>query len=193
MAKRRYNVRGIKDFIVLAGIFFFLCLWAVKDAWFPGEKVLKDHPRRVEVAFPIDGNISAFHVAAGDPVIAPREGQNPTLLAVLNDAQVRRTFEEKKARYVEMQEDTPDKRALLTEIDALKTEIEQHELYVPELGKEKGGKVTGLLVSRYDKVRAGQPVLVIEPNKGFYLFNKSLAIFSFIAFWVFLLVHIMTR
>jgi hypothetical protein len=47
-------------------------------------------------------------------------------------------------------------------------------------------------VDRYDTVAAGQTVIVIEPKQGFYLFNKSLAIFSFVAFWVFLALHILT-
>jgi hypothetical protein len=40
---------------------------------------------------------------------------------------------------------------------------------------------------------ASQIAFVINPADHFYLFNKSLAIFSFIAFWFFLGIHILTR
>ena len=193
MARRKYNVKGMKDFIVLAGIFFFLCLWAVRDAWFPTPKVLRDHPQRVEVSFPVDGTVKAFHVAVGDPVVSPKDGHEPTLLASLNDLVLQEQFDRKKAEYVAMAEDAPGKESLLEEVVALKSKLDQLSLYTPEMGKEKGGVVKELLVSRYDKVKAGQPVLVIEPNKGFYLFNKSLAIISFIAFWIFLGIHFMTQ
>ena len=116
MAKRKYNVKGIKDFIVLAGIFFFLCLWAIKDAWFPSEGVIKKHPQRVEVAFPVDGMIAEYHVKIGDPVVPPKDGQEPTLLASLNDVKLRETFEEKKKAYTEAAEGSTEKTALLQEV-----------------------------------------------------------------------------
>ena len=34
-------------------------------------------------------------------------------------------------------------------------------------------------------VQAGETVMVLEPSDSFYLFNKSLAVFSFFAFWIF--------
>jgi multidrug efflux pump subunit AcrA (membrane-fusion protein) len=183
----------MKDFIVLAGIFFFLCLWAVRDAWFPTPKVLRDHPQRVEVSFPVDGTIKLFHVAVGDSIASPKDGHEPTLLASLNDLVLQEQFDKKKAEYVALEDGAPEKEALLEEVVALKNQLEHLTVHCPELGKEKGGTVSELLVSRYDKVKAGQPVLVIVPNKGFYLFNKSLAIISFIAFWVFLGIHFMTQ
>src|SRR6056300_1555905 len=101
--KRKYNTKGTKDFIVLAGIFFFLCLWAIKDAWYPSPKVLKDHPRRVEVAFPVDGTIKEFNVVVGDSIMSPKDGHEPTLLGSLNDVSIREEFNEKKEAYVELQ------------------------------------------------------------------------------------------
>ena len=193
MAKRNYKVKGSKDFIVLAGISFFLCLWAVKDGWYPSPKRLKDHPKTVEVAFPVDGSVKEFHVAVGDPVNSPKDGHEPTLLASLSDAAVKKIFDTKKEAYVALSDDAPEKAALLKEVNELKAQLDELMLYCPELGQEKGGKVSKLLVSRYDQVKAGQPVMVIEPGKGFYLFNKSLAIISFIVFWIFLGIHVMTR
>jgi len=67
-AKRKYNVKGSKDFIVLSGIFFFLCLWSVKDAWFTSSKTLEKHPRQVEAAFEISGLVEQLLVREGDSV-----------------------------------------------------------------------------------------------------------------------------
>ncbi|MBN2163611.1 MAG: hypothetical protein JXR25_14825 [Pontiellaceae bacterium] len=67
-AKREYRVKGTNDFLILAAIFFFLGLWAVKDAWFPSEKVLKKHPLEATVAFAAPGTVSEVYVAADDTV-----------------------------------------------------------------------------------------------------------------------------
>ena len=192
-ARRRYNVKGTKDFIVLAGICFFLCLWAIKDAWYPSPKRLADHPQRVEVSFSVDGTIKEFHVGVGDPIVTPKDGHEPTLLVSLNDLALQKEFDTKKASYVELSDGSPEKEKLLKELGELKAQLEALTLYCPELGKEKGGKVSELLVVRYDTVKAGDPVMVIEPGQGFYLFNKSLAIITFFAFWAFLGVHVLTQ
>jgi hypothetical protein len=191
--KRKYNVKGIKDFIVLAGIFFFLGLWAVKDAWFASPGVREKHPQRVEIAFPVDGMLSEFHVVVGDSVTTPKDDHEPTLLASLNDSKLQEQFDAKKLEYTEAEEGSPQKTALLEEIGDLKAQLEQYQLFCPEFGKEKGGVVSELLKGHYDRVKAGEPIMVVEPNKGFYLFNKSLAIISLILFSVFLGIHLMTQ
>ncbi|MEN7972286.1 MAG: hypothetical protein ABFR47_00475 [Verrucomicrobiota bacterium] len=192
-AKRRYNVKGTKDFLVLAGIFFFLCLWAVKDAWFPSEGVLGKHPKSVEVSFAEGGVIKEFHVSVGDSISTPKDGHEPTLLATLNDSALKRKFNSRKEAYAALDGGSPEKKALLEEIGQLKVQLEKFELFCPELGKEKGGKVSKMLVNRYSQVNAGEPVMVIMPNQGFYLFNKSLTIISFIAFFIFLGIHILAQ
>lgn len=192
-AKRNYTVKGTKDFLVMALICFFLCLWASKDAWFPSSKVREKHPRRVEVAFSVDGAIKEFHVAEGDHIVSPKDGNEPTLLASLIGATLQKEFDAKKADYAASKDGSPEKAALLAEIRQLKTRLEGLMLHCPELGKEKGGKVGKMLLNRYDRVKAGQPVMEIKPNQGFYLFNKSLAIFTFIGFWVFLGIHILAQ
>lgn len=188
-AKRTYNVRTSKDFLVLAGVFFFLCLWAVKDGWYPSEKVLKKHPRKVEASFLIDGSIKDFAVKVGDSVLPPKDGRKPSLLASLNDTKLQLELESKTADYVALQHGQPEKKALGKELKGLRAQLEQYQLFCPKLGNEKNGKVSKLLVSQYDTVKAGQPVLEIEPNKQFYIFNKSLTILSFIAMWIFLALH----
>ena len=192
-AKRTYKVRVAKDFIVLAGIFFFLCLWAVRDAWYPSDKVLKKHPHTVEASFPIDGTLKKFEVKVGDSVTPPNEKGTPTLLASLDDMKLQIELEAKTKAYVELQVGVPEKKALEKEIKKLRVRRDQYQMSCPKLGNEKSGKVSKLLVNRLDMVKAGQPVMEIEPNKHFYLFNKSLAIFSFFAFWTFLGLHFLAQ
>ena len=67
-SKRRYHIKGTNDFIVLSAIFFFLCLWAVKDAWYPSAKVLKRHPLESVATFQAAGAVDKLHVAEGDPI-----------------------------------------------------------------------------------------------------------------------------
>ena len=66
---RRYNVKGTNDFLVIAGIFFLLCIWAVKDGWFPSEGTLEKHPPTVDASFEVDGTIEKLRVKVGDNVV----------------------------------------------------------------------------------------------------------------------------
>ncbi len=198
MAKRNYNVKGTKDFLVLALIFFFLCLWAIKDAWYPSSKVIDRHPLEVAVTAPRSGRVSEFRVQVGSKVLAPQEQgtQQGSVVAKLDDADLIRQRITAGNEYKKIKVDPAlPKRAeeLRQELARLSDEIEMSLLRVPELGNEKSGKITKILVPRYDVVEAGQPMMLIKPDSHFYLFNKSLAIFSFIAFWVFLAVHILAH
>ncbi|MCF7817111.1 MAG: hypothetical protein K9M54_04450 [Kiritimatiellales bacterium] len=211
--KRKYNVKGTKDFIVLAGIFFFLCLWSIKDAWYPAPKVVEKHPREVAVSFKTAGSIGQLHVAEGDSI-----GEKQ-LLAELRQVAMREEFEQAKKEYTEAK----NKHTLLTEagrnaakngasadgiaelaksrdaaqadmdaalekVDEVRAQIDATELLAPTKGTIKK-----VLVTTHEQVEAGETVMLIDPRDHFYLFNKSLAIFSFIAFWVFLGIHILAH
>lgn len=193
-AKRRYDVKSNKDFLVLAVIFFFLGIWAVKDAWFPSDKVLQRHPRLVEASFEVDGFIGELHVGEGDTVIPPRDGQLPTLLASLNSETLEREFETKQAEYNSLKSEAPEQaQTLYEEITRLKAELDRYQLHCPKLGKEKSGTVLNVLKGHYSKVEAGEPVMLIEPSNNFYLFNKTLTFISFILCGGFLTIHILGR
>jgi hypothetical protein len=51
---------------------------------------------------------------------------------------------------------------------------------------------SGVTVSKGDVI-ASQIAFIIDPGDHFFLFNKSLAILSFFAFWTFLGIHVLTR
>lgn len=210
-AKRKYNVKGSKDFIVLAGIFFFLCLWSIKDAWFPSPKTVEKHPQEVVAAFETSGLVEQLHVREGDSV---GEGQ---LLAELRRGRMKDESAAAKKAYIEAK----NKHTLMDEAlrnaenngatnegiagikqsrddakTAMDTALKQvnlarERLDAAELRASSKGVVKEIVVPLYASVEAGDTVLVIDPKDHFYLFNKSLAIFSFIAFWVFLGIHIL--
>ncbi len=195
MAKRNYNVKGTKDFLVLALILFFLCLWAIKDAWFTSGKPLERHPQEVVITAPRAGKLVEFRVEAGSKVMSPKKETNTpgSVVAKLSDIELlekRRSVGEeyKKVKNDPALRELADK--LRKQLQAISQEIDASLVRVPEMGTEKSGKVTKLLVSRYDVVEAGQELMLITPDSHFYIFNKSLAIFSFIGFWVFLVLHI---
>ena len=212
-AKRKYNVKGTKDFIVLAGIFFFLCLWAVKDAWYPSPKVLEKHPLTVGVSFETTGLLGSLFVAEGDSVV---ESQ---ILAELRRTEIEDEFEASKKAYsaakdgytladealrnavkssasseviAEFKQSRIDAEATmdstLEQVTTMRARIDAAELHAPDKGVVKD-----ILVAVHDQVEAGETIMVIDPGDHFYLFNKSLAIFSFIAFWVFLGIHVLTH
>lgn len=212
-ARRKYNVKGTKDFIVLAGIFFFLCLWAIKDAWYPSPKVLEKHPLKVNVSFETTGSIGHLYVAEGDDIIEEK------LLADLRRVEMEQEFENSKTAYsaakdeyaradealrtavknsasseeiAGLQQSRVDAEAAmdsaLEKVTDMRASIDATELHAPTKGVVKE-----ILVSVHDQVVAGETVMVIDPADHFYLFNKSLAIFSFIAFWLFLGIHVITH
>jgi len=69
--------------------------------------------------------------------------------------------------------------------------LAREKLAATELRASSKGVVKEVRVPLYASVEAGDTVMVIDPKDHFYVFNKSLAIFSFIAFWLFLGIHIL--
>ena len=213
MSKRRYQSKATKDFLVLALVFFLLCIWAIKDAWFPSDKVLKKHPQAVSMEFTMDGFIQKVHVSEGDFV-----GED-AVLAELNVAKITEAFEQQKKEYsakkkefrlmqkaqensaingasessmaereARQQQLANQLNELQDEINKLRSQIEEFELIAPKKG-------TIIKLNKMDNmfVQAGETVMVLEPSDSFYLFNKSLAVFSFFAFWIFLGLHIVAH
>ena len=209
-AKRKYNIKGSRDFIVLAGIFFFICLWAVKDAWYPSDKVVEKHPLVLLASFDTGGLVDQLLVEEGDSVVETQ------VLAKLRTVKMNEEFDEAKKGYitaknkhtlmdealrnaekngvdsdgiVELKQNQMDAQSAmataLEQVNSIRARIDAADLLAT--GK---GVVTDVQVLLYDQVEAGETVFVIDPKDHFYLFNKSLAIFSFFAFWVFLGVHI---
>ncbi|MEC8753239.1 MAG: biotin/lipoyl-binding protein [Verrucomicrobiota bacterium] len=49
-------------------IFFLLCIWAIKDGWFPSDKVMKKHPYTIPITFNQDGFIKQINVKENDVI-----------------------------------------------------------------------------------------------------------------------------
>ncbi len=200
-SKRRYHIKGTNDFIVLSAIFFFLCLWAVKDAWYPSAKVLKRHPLESVATFQAAGAVDKLHVAEGDPITEDQ------LLASLRRDRLGVEMEEAKAAYTAARDafyllrskgDAADPaervaaeermNATLGKVNELKVQMDATDVLAP--GK---GVVKQIKVAPFTMVEKGDVACVIDPKDHFYLFNKSLAVFSFFAFWLFLALHVLAR
>ncbi len=212
-AKRKYNIRGTNDFLVLGAIFFFLGIWAIKDGWFPSPKVLKKHPMQVEMSFDINGAVEKVMVEEGDSV-----GENQLIAKLRSDKAVveyedaKTAYAQAKKKHVmmevaeknarengasdegilERQESLATAAAAMDEalarVTDLKARIDFSELEAPSKGK-----IQEIKIAAHSMVKAGEVVAVIDPKDHFYLFNKSLAIFSFLAFGVFMAIHILAR
>jgi len=66
MANRVYKNKGSNDYLVMSVIFFLLCIWAIKDGWFPSDKVMKKHPYIIPITFNEDGFIKEINVNEND-------------------------------------------------------------------------------------------------------------------------------
>ncbi len=73
-------------------------------------------------------------------------------------------------------------------VDGLREKLDQMDLTLA-----KDGFVESINKNVHDLAKAGEPVIVIKPQDNFYLFNKSLAVFSCLAFFIFLGIHFMAR
>ena len=189
--KRQYKVRGTNDFLVMAIIFFFLGIWAVKDAWFPSESVQKRHPSQVEIKAEMDGFIKTLHVAEGDVVTPPTEEQEwSTKLLEFNGSALEKEI---AARQQMIKDGTGDLATLRGEITQLQNQLDQYTVFCPKLGKDKSGQVEKILVEKLAQVKAGDTLMIIKPKTSFYVFNKSLTVVSAIIFLVLLGVHLFGR
>ena len=206
--KRNYKVKGTNDFLVLSAIFFLLCLWAIKDAWFPSEKVLQKHPLEVNTAFAVDGTVQEILVGEGDRVV-----KNQVLARLRTEGfeeeyeQVAEAYTELKLAHARLDAEVKDAGpdvdpALRAELESAAEEMETTLARVKELRAlidsadlkaPSNGRVLEVLITPYAPIEAGSAAFVIDPKDHFYLFNKSLSILSFILIWVFLGVHLVGR
>lgn len=191
MAKGRFNIHGTKDFLVAAVFCGFLCVWSIRDAWFPTEKVLKKHPREISVSFKAHGVVKHIAFQPGDEI------KGSVVLASLYDEGYRAKVTEAEAAFeaakaakdpaVEKKlEILMQARADLDACTVKNTDI----IWTTTHGEEPlRGKVARILVNPATSVEAGVPVLAVNPVDTFYMFNKTLALLTFIGMIVSLVFH----
>lgn len=191
MTRRRFAIKGTKDFLVLAVFCAFLCVWSVRDAWFPTKKILKKHPREIPVAFSVPGVVE--HIA----VDAESKIEGKILLAKLYDESYRvKVLKAEAAVKAVTNEAAPDLEAKMTDLRQAHEELGACTLentditYTTSHGETPlHGRVIRVLVEPATKVEAGEPVLLVEPTDTFYMFNKTLAVLAFIGMLIALFFH----
>ena len=190
MAKGRFNVKGTKDFLVMAVFCTFLCLWSVRDAWFPTKKVLEKHPQSIEVSMDVSGVIKSLPLHPGEEFIGD------VVLATIHDDSYREALATAEADFTaakEMREGVEEALAkVLAAREALKScTLRNTDILIETSHGEDAltGKVLEHLVKRATHVDAGEPVLLVQPKDTFYQFNKSLAILSFMGLVAALFFH----
>ena len=183
MAKGRYKIKGTKDFLILAVFLGFLCVWAIRDAWFPTAKILKKHPLEVPVAFSVPGVVGQIPVQVGDEITGR------VLLATLRDESYRAKVEAAEAAYESAKaENAAGAEEALEALKKAQADLKACTLYNTDIMREGShgegeeplrGKVLEIVVGPARTVNAGDSVILVRPHDTFYLFNKSLSIISF--------------
>lgn len=191
MAKGRFNIHGTKDFLVMAVFCGFLCIWSIRDAWFPSQKVLKKHPPEIPVAFKMSGVVKDIPVKVGQEIAGK------TLLASLYDDAPRAMVTEaetvfeaaRKAKDPLAEEKQATLMKARADLDACTVE-NTDIMWTSSHGEEVlRGTVVRILEKPSAQVEAGVPVLMVKPVDSFYGFNKTLAVLSLIGVIVALVFH----
>lgn len=190
--KNRFNkIKGTKDFLVMAVVCVFLCLWSIRDAWFPTQKILKKHPQSYAVTVAVSGVVQTLPVKVGEEV----SGSKPLL--TLGTHTYKKAVEAAEAVYREAKDSKP--ADIQTELDALLTakgNLRSTTVACTDFMLETShgsdplrGKILQILTEPATHVDAGQTVMLIQPADTFYAFNKTLAILSFIGLIAALIFH----
>lgn len=169
----------------------FLCVWSIRDAWFPTEKILKKHPREIPVAFKVSGVVKQIFVKPGEEI------KGETALAGLYDetyrakaAEAEAVFEAAKAAKDPSVEEKLDAlmraRADLAACVIKNTDFTWKTTHGEDILR---GTVFRIAAEAATHLDAGAPVMTIAPYDTFYQFNKTLSILSFIGMIAALIFH----
>ena len=191
MAKNRFNrIKGTKDFLVMAVFCAFLCLWSIRDAWFPSKKVLEKHPQSVEVAMKVPGVIKSLPLNPGDEI------QGESVLASIYDESYRKAVAAAEAEFETAKEKQEGVEEALEKVLAARADLKACVLKNTDITQSTShgedvlhGVILKHLVERSQPVEAGEAVLLVEPHDTFYQFNKTLALLSFMGLVVSLFFH----
>lgn len=184
MAQNRLKkIKGTKDFLVLAVACGFICLWSIRDAWFPTEKILKKHPQEFPVTVSVSGVVQTVPVKVGDEVrgsaplitLSSKHFEEAVTAAEQAYKEAAKTkdsaeLEEELAALMQAKENLRNTTVACTDF-TLKTTHGEDALH---------GQVLEIMVESSTYVEAGETVMRIQPADTFYIFNKTLALLSFI-------------
>lgn len=215
MAKKKYKVQGTKDFLIGTIACAVICIWAVRDGWFPSNKSLKSHPPELALSFDASGVVLRVDALEGGP------GTPGTSMARLATATAENKLRTVEQEYAEAR-DQGDKdlaASKLKELQGLQRQIASADLRVAEAyqieldengvphiaaaihdKRDAGYKnaykpehavVKKILTKVNRRVAAGEPVVVLDTKDHFYPFNKVLAVIMGIGMAVFGFLHVL--
>ena len=192
MAKNRFDkVKGTKDFLVAGVVCAFICLWSIRDAWFPTEKILKRHPQEFPVTVAVSGVVQDVFVKIGDEI-----GGNAPLVTIHSEhfqeavSAAEQAYKDSKGSGHDVMKEKLD--ALLKareELDSTTVKASDFILKTTHGEDPLQGRVLQILVKPATEVEAGDAVIVVQPKDTFYVFNKTLSVLMFILAAVFLFFH----
>jgi len=199
--KMMENTKGTNDFLIIAIILGMLCVWAVRDGWFPSRKTREEaHPVRVELAFAEAGRVAELvheegaSYSASSPLVRLDVSSIQTEIdAVQQEVErIERELAAAEAAQADADEVTRLRRERMEAVQrtsGLRQSIATRTLRAPE----KAGVVLEYMVQVGDLVEPDQAGVAVRPSTYFYTFNKSLALLSFVGAMVCLIVHLRIR
>ncbi len=192
MAQNRFTkIKGTKDFLVVTVVCVFLCLWSIRDAWFPTKKILEKHPQTYSVTTKVAGVVQSVHVEPGQKI------GGSMVLVDLAPSGYQRAVEEAEAAYTAAKEaDAADKSARLSVLHKAKEALLACRIRNTDFTLETthgedslDGQVLEVFATPATQVEAGEVLLTVEPHDTFYIFNKTLAVLAFFGAFVALFFH----
>jgi multidrug resistance efflux pump len=192
MSRSRYTkIKGTKDFLVAAVVCAFLCVWSIRDAWFPTPKILKKHPLIYEVSTPLSGVVQSVPLQVGNKI------SGSTVLVRLYEHTYQQEADAAEAAFNAARDNgDPDVEQKLVAMHKAKEKVVKCTIRNTDftLNTSHGedalyGQVLDVAVSEGQPVDAGQVLMTVRPKDAFYAFNRTLAVLSLIGAVVSLFFH----
>ncbi len=192
MAQNRFTkIKGTKDFLVVAVVCVFLCLWSIRDAWFPTQSILKKHPLTYPVVSKTSGVVQSVPVQVGQKI------NGSMVLVELATSSHQRAVDEAEAAYAAAKEsEAPDKSEKLAVLHRAKEALLACRIRNTDFtletthGEEAlNGKVLEIFARPATPIEAGEVLMTVEPHDTFYIFNKTLAVLTFLGAGIALFFH----
>jgi hypothetical protein len=192
MAKHRFTkIKGTKDFLVVAVVCVFLCLWSIRDAWFPTQKILKKHPQTYSVTSKISGVVQSVPVKADQKI-----GGMVVLVELAPSSYQKAVTAAEEAYKAAKESGAPDKTQKLTALHKAKASllactIRNTDFTLETTHGEEAlkGQVLEILARPATQVDVGDVLMTVQPHDTFYIFNKTLATLTFFGTFIALFFH----
>ncbi len=209
MVRKYKNMKGSNDFLVASIGLLLLCLWAVRDGWFPTQSILEKHPQTAQTMFEAPGTVEEIMREVGSTVssntavvrMSTRELEDMQSQYESRLEEVVREIRRSEASIigVDTEDEREEIRSRIAELEASSRELRRQIAGVRQdimrnmLRPDHAGTISEIMVSQGDEVDEGDPAFSIDVKGYFYTFNKSLAIGSLIGSIICAILHIKLR